>query len=159
MNKKLINCVQFGMIILFANCSPGINEDKIAGRNDSNNVEVKDLTVLSGCYRMSIGKDTAFLKLNADKETITGTLFYKRFEKDKSTGTLVGTFNRNILKTWYTYQSEGKTSVREIYFKIINNQLTEGYGDLGQKNDSIYFKYPSTLNFEEQHPYIKMDCK
>ena len=46
--------------------------------------------VLTGCYQMTLKKDTAFLNLQVVDTTVTGILNYRFFEKDQNKGTLQG---------------------------------------------------------------------
>ncbi len=113
---------------------------------------------LDGCYVMIIEKDSAHLKLEVNGSAVTGMLDYKRFEKDSNKGTIAGTVENDLIKIWYTFQSEGMVSVREVYLKIIGDKLAEGYGDVDMRNDSFYFKYPTTLRYEDKHPFLKVAC-
>lgn len=114
----------------------------------------------AGCYMMVISKDTAFMHLDDSSGYLSGHLSYKKFEKDNNKGvvTLLPA-EKNQLHGWYNFSSEGTQSVREIIFKITDSTLSEGYGDVKMKNDSVYFKYPTVLKFEEKHPFKKRDCK
>jgi hypothetical protein len=59
---------------------------------------------------------------------------------------------------WYTFNSEGALSTRQAIFKIKNGELVEGYGDITQRGDTAYFKYPSALSYEENHPFKRIVC-
>ena len=114
---------------------------------------------LSGCYEMVISKDSAFLNLNLKGNLVSGDLEYKRFEKDSNKGTFTGTYKDGIIDVWYNFQSEGVISVRQVVFKIEGENIFEGYGDVDQKEDTAYYKYPQTLKYEENHPFLKVECK
>jgi len=114
---------------------------------------------LSGCYQMIIGKDTAWMNIILQGNSLIGKLNYKRFEKDNSTGGLQLQFTNGKWEGWYDFLSEGKASVRQIIFKYDEGTFEEAYGDVIMKQDSVFYKYPSTLNFERGHPFRKMACK
>lgn len=116
-------------------------------------------TFSPGCYRMIIGKDSAMMNLSVSGSNVSGKLDYKRFEKDTNTGNFAGTIDSNKITAWYTFQSEGMVSVRQVVFKINGNTLSEGYGNIVLKGDTAYFKFPNTLNYEANHPFTKVDCK
>ena len=99
------------------------------------------------------------MELKQDGDRLVGPLVYKRFEKDSNTGNVVLLQKKDRLVGWYTFQSEGMASVRQIVFLPGNNNLSEGYGDLGVKGDTAFFKYPATLQFEIKHPFNKVNCK
>ena len=153
--------ILFGAFLFVACNSP---EDKIttsARTNDTivNNDPAPRATSYAGCYQMVIGKDTAYMELKQEAEQFSGPLVYKRYEKDSNKGSVVLTQNNDRLEGWYTFQSEGMTSVRQIVFKEENNALSEAYGDLNVKGDTAFFKYPTTLQFETKHPFNKVNCK
>ena len=114
---------------------------------------------LEGCYEMIIASDTAFMKIEQNNNILNGTLKYKRKDKDSNTGNIILTKIANRAEGYYTFQSEGQTSVRQIIFKINNNSFSEAYGDIEMKSDTAVFKYPHALNFEEKHSFNKIDCK
>ena len=114
---------------------------------------------LDGCYEMIIASDTAFMKIEQNNNTVNGTLKYKRKDKDSNTGNIILNKISNRAEGYYTFESEGKTSVRQIIFKINNNSFAEAYGDIEMKSDTAVYKYPHALNFEEKHSFNKVDCK
>ena len=147
----------FPPLLLFLSCSENSNEK----------VETKPITSattaapasLNGCYEMVISGDTAFMKLEQNNDLLKGTLVYKRKDKDSNKGNVLLTKINNRAEGYYTFQSEGKTSVREIVFKIEKNSFAEGYGDIEMKKDTAVFKYSHALNFEEKHTFYKVICK
>lgn len=114
---------------------------------------------VEGCYSMVIGKDSAFLHISTSGTEVTGDLMYNRFEKDDNDGSITGTLEDDKIKAWYKFSSEGMISVREVYFKIIDHKLAEGYGDVELKHDSAYYKYPTALKYEATHPFVKVPCR
>ena len=145
------------IFLLFLSCS------------ESNNEKVESKPVipvttpapesLNGCYEMVISGDTAFMNIEQSSDMLNGTLKYKRKDKDSNKGKVVLTKTGNRAEGFYTFQSEGLTSVRQIVFKINNNSFAEGYGNIEMKNDTAVFKYPHALNFEEKHTFNKVTCK
>ena len=114
---------------------------------------------LAGCYMMIIEKDSAYMHLDDSATYLAGHLSYKRFEKDSNRGNVILKADNDKLKGWYSFYSEGKLSWREIIFKILGTSLAEAYGDIEMKGDSVNFKYPVALKFEDKHPFIKTECK
>jgi hypothetical protein len=113
----------------------------------------------AGCYEMIINKDSAYMQLADSGYFYSGKLSYKRFEKDSNNGIVTLSKEKDHLSGWYTFQSEGMTSVRQIIFKASDGKLAEGFGEIGVIGDSAFYKYPVTLQFEETHPFIKVNCK
>jgi len=137
----------------------GGNEKKV-----SNNISVTDTAInilpsSSGCHTMVIEKDTAYMSLEESGDSLYGPLDYKRFEKDSNKG-FVRLLKRNgRAEGWYNFESEGKTTVRQIIFKLSGDSLSEAYGDIIMKGDTAIFKYPQALQFEEKHSFVKTNCK
>ena len=161
-NMKNIFIYTF-LIYLFSSCEEGTAYKTESGtdiqiQKDSISTILAN-NLLSGCYSMSIKKDTAMLQLEINSGKVTGTLSYKRFKNGKVTGALKGKIINNIIKSWYNFNAETGVSVRAVYFKISGNNLVEGYGDIDIRHDTAYFKYPATLRYEESHPYFKFVCK
>ena len=143
--------------LLFFSCAESVNEKKEKKPESTPNISLP--TSLNGCYEMIISSDTAFMKIEQNSDVLNGILKYKRKDKDSNKGNISLTKKGNRAEGYYTFQSEGKTSVRQIVFKISNNSLAEGYGNIEMKNDTAFFKYPHALNFEEKHTFNKINCK
>ena len=114
-------------------------------------------STLQTCYMQATGKDSVFVTLEDNLGTIIGKMRYKNFEKDSSSGDLVGSQNGDTLKVNYTFQSEGKTSEREIYFLKKGENIIEGIGEqttVGSKS-----KYANTAALKyEGNTLEQVDC-
>jgi hypothetical protein len=136
-------------------------------RNDSKLTETKSTKEklsavnLEGCYLSVFNKDTSHLKIIANGNRITGELSYKRFEKDSNKGTINGEIKDSLIVAYYTFQSEGVTSVREVAFKPSGKGLLEGFGDIeiSKTGDTAKFTHLARLQFNEGPTFIKQDCK
>ena len=145
------------IFLLFLSCSESNNE-KVETKPVATETTVAPAS-LNGCYEMVISGDTAFMNIEQSSDNLNGVLKYKRKDKDSNNGKIVLTKTGNRAEGFYTFQSEGLTSVRQIVFKINNNSFAEGYGNIEMKNDTAVFKYPHALNFEEKHTFNKVTCK
>ena len=56
----------------------------------------------------------------------------------------------------YTFDSEGKSSSREVAYELKDNQLIEGYGDLDDSGTK--FKDVNTIKYTSTTPLLKVDC-
>jgi len=125
----------------------------------SQEIETKEKASTSldlGCYIFDDGKNKISLEITDIGVEIKGNLIYAFAEKDKNSGNFSGKLNDGILIGKYTFQSEGKESVREVAFKVEGDKLIEGYGDLNE--DGTAFKDASNLNFTSKMPLTKTDC-
>jgi hypothetical protein len=113
---------------------------------------------LNGCYQMTLKRDTASLQLTMQDSTVTGTLQYHWYERDANDGTLQGVLRNDTIYADYTFRSEGMTSVREVVFKIQDDTLVEGFGELTEQQGKVVFRDRSKLQFQNAYPFIKVAC-
>ncbi|MFA9194621.1 hypothetical protein AAGV33_09380 [Flavobacterium sp. FBOR7N2.3] len=113
------------------------------------------------CYQAVIEKDTLTLSVDVNSvNEFTGELDYSYYEKDKSFGTLLGNVKGDTIFADYKFESEGKTSIRELAFlKKDANTYVEGYGEMVETNDKMSFKDKSKIKFDGNIVYTKIDCK
>ncbi len=146
--------ILFFIVLAMLNCK---NKDEKIENSRKTVSEEKNSTLLDlGCYIFDDGKNKISLEITDIKNEIKGNLIYAFAEKDKNSGKFSGKINDGILIGTYTFQSEGKESVREVAFKVENNKLIEGYGDLNE--DGTAFKDATNLNFTSKMPLTKSDC-
>ena len=120
------------------------------------NVEDRSVLDVTGCYMKIVGRDTAILMLEQKSKSISGKMIYDNFEKDGSRGIIKGKEEKEILKLWYAFESEGMHSVSEVYFKKDNGKLLRGVGAMDTKTDTAYFI--SGINYSDKEAFIKVDC-
>lgn len=115
-------------------------------------------TVPTGCYLQASGKDTSALQIDARDNTVSGSLSYRIFEKDRNEGTLQADRSGDIIRGWYLFRSEGIISVREVAWKINGEELWPASGEVMQRNDTAMFADPGNLQFDSSHPFRKVPC-
>jgi hypothetical protein len=109
------------------------------------------------CFHRLLQKDTIAIELFIKDTTVSGNLIYKLYEKDGNTGTFKGSIHNDIILADYTFNSEGKASVRQVIFKLKDGVLTEGYGEKLMKDDKFIFKDTSKINYTQV--FDKVECK
>lgn len=57
---------------------------------------------------------------------MTGTLEYKRYEKDSNKGDIKGVVQGNILDVQYVFMSEGVVSTNQAVFRVEGDKVYEG---------------------------------
>lgn len=114
--------------------------------------------VLAGCYEMTIKRDTAFLSLKVEDTLVSGKLRYDWHEKDGNVGTIKGVLRDSLIIADYTFGSEGLISNREVIFKIEDETLLQGFGELVERNGGYMFQDRSQLQFMKSTPFVKIDC-
>ncbi|MGA9213471.1 hypothetical protein [Kaistella sp.] len=122
------------------------------------NHEPIEPSTLQTCYMQATNKDSIFISLEDNLGTITGKLRYKNFEKDRSTGDIIGNQNGDTLKLVYTFESEGITSDREIYFLKKEGKLFEAIGEYTNNGSKSSYTNPSKLKYDG-HQLTPTDCE
>ncbi|MDR5590060.1 hypothetical protein [Christiangramia sp. SM2212] len=121
--------------------------------------EVKEFTISSRCYSYSMNKDTIYLKVTNLKDSLVeGNLTYNLFEKDRNQGNFEGKWHGDSLFADYEFESEGKSSTREIFFLKTESGLIEGYGPLKDTLNKVIFQEHSTLILNENILLKPVDC-
>ena len=110
------------------------------------------------CYAFTTAQDTVRLTLQTTRPAVTGELTYQYFEKDRNRGTIRGTLHGDTLRADYTFQSEGRESVREVAFLRRGAGWVEGYGDMAEQAGRLVFKQPAALRFESKNELVPVAC-
>lgn len=145
------------VLITFTNCKNNSETNKTKHFTQTiTNTVPQDLLEL-GCYAYQENNNSITFEITDIKTIITGKLIYQLAEKDINDGTFEGVLIDDILLGDYTFQSEGTTSRREVIFKISNNQLIEGYGDMDE--EGICFINTDHVTYSSTMPLTKTNCK
>lgn len=148
-----------GVAALFMAACQGGTAKKTQAKIDSTIVTNATAPDAVQCYQYIKNRDTATLSLKTEDNKVTGTLGYNLYEKDKNAGTLTGLVKGDTIIANYTFQSEGKTSVREVAFLKQGDQLVEGFGDVQEIKGEVKYKDVSKLKFGSSMVFSKADCK
>ena len=119
---------------------------------------VNEIKLNNDCYVYDANGSKIILEITNSTNEISGNLDYQLKEKDSNKGTFKGTLTNDILLLNYIFQSEGKESSREIAFKVKDNQLIEGFGEIVTEGTNAKFKDVKTLDFSSTMPLTKTDC-
>lgn len=157
-------------IALFTGCGNNTehyhSSDDTTGQSSRKQIEApKDERDVTGCYMRVTGRDTlvvrlnqSVVRLNQSGDNIIGNIYYDNFEKDGSSGTASGKMVGDTIKLYYHFQSEGMKSVSELYFKVENNSLLSGNGEIAVKGDTAYFSAPNNIQFPAEGRLRKLPC-
>lgn len=111
------------------------------------------------CYRSTANNSQIEISFNVNShQEVNGTLSYNLSGKDKNEGRINGEMAGDTLIADYMFDSEGVTSVRQVVFLLQEGTLIEGYGDVVQANDRIYFKNRKSLKFDSRNTLQKVEC-
>lgn len=132
---------------------------KVTGEKDKNDTTANIPLAEQMCYAYIKGKDTARLTLITTGSISTGELNYKWFEKDKNTGSIEGEMRGDTLIAYYTFNSEGQQSVRQVVFLKKGNQFLEGFGEIEERDGKMQFKDLKRVDFSNPIVFEKVDCR
>ena len=109
---------------------------------------------ITGCYIGKLAKDIYYLDVVKQNDNrVVANIFYNTFEKDDSSGTFDGVYTNGILNGMYTFQSEGSTSRRELFFKGDINGFTAGYGAPDPVNGEKFAR-PLSISWDKQFAFL-----
>jgi hypothetical protein len=149
-------------VIIFFSCNNNsTSETKVEAQKEKDREAIEksySFTDMSGCFWKITGRDTLIAWLAQTENTITGKLSFDNFEKDGSSGVVHGTVEGDLIKLWYTFESEGMKSVMEVWFKRQGDSLLRGVGPSAIKSDSSYFTDHDAIKFAADQSLLKVDC-
>ncbi|HEY5751490.1 MAG TPA: hypothetical protein VIU12_35770 [Chryseolinea sp.] len=108
-----------------------------------------------GCYAFHEGGSSIELQLEVNGDAASGDLVYSLEEKDKNTGTIQGRVKGNTMDAYYTFTSEGTTSVREVIFQWVDNSLVEGIGEHIERNDTSFYVDKKKVTFTDSKVVLR----
>lgn len=114
---------------------------------------------VSQCYEFVQEKDTISLSFTQNGARVKGNLRFDNFEKDSSHGPVEGTIAADTLKLTYTFQSEGATSVREVFFLKSGRTMIMGLGDMRERNGKQVFTNPQGLKYDKSIVLVRTECE
>lgn len=104
---------------------------------------------LIGCYVVRREKSVYTLTIAQQYGSrINGTLTYKNFEMDSSSGSFEGTYADGILIGYYSFSSEGEDSVRQMVFKKVGNSFLQGFGQVRTEGNREVFIDLSAVTYD-----------
>lgn len=125
----------------------------------SDTTEYKVQIPNSGCYLYTSGKDTIAFKMEVFPNVVTGVLKYDFYEKDGSKGEIDGKLRGDTLVADYSFMAEGTRSIRQVIFLIQDSLVTEGYGDMEEKEGRMVFKNSNKVDFSKGLKLRKISCQ
>lgn len=155
--KKII--LAASVAVAFLSCEKKQTETVSNNTNTpvEDNYTVEDESIgAKKCYIQGTGNDTLYVSLDDNLGTVSGRMYYKNHQKDSSFGDVVGSSNGDTIKVDYTFQSEGATSTREIWFLKKDGKLLEGIGNL-DASGTRYADYKK-IKFDGGHVLDEAEC-
>lgn len=132
----------------------------LLAKKDSNivsntNTNTSTQASIKGCYVSGLAKDVYTLNITAqDGDVVSGTLAFKNFEKDSSSGTFVGTYKDGILLGDYSFDSEGMHSVMQVIFKKEGNSFVRGFGPVITVGERVTFTNTNDITYDPNQTFV-----
>jgi len=133
------------------------NKTKLTS-TDTTKLDSNVVATTQHCYEYIKNRDTARLTFMTSGTITTGELSYRFAEKDSNNGTIKGEMHGDTLVADYTFNSEGRESVRQVAFLKKGDQMLEGFGDVVEKDGKMIFKHLDSLRFGQPIIFDKTDC-
>ncbi len=105
-------------------------------------------------YQYKKDDNEIILDFVLENDSAKGTLDYRLSGKDRNSGTINGVIKGDLLIADYVFMSEGITSTRQVVFKLVDNTLLEGYGDIVEQDGKVIFKDVNKLQY---NPELKLE--
>lgn len=147
--------------IIFFSCSnnpDGESSEKMIKEKTDTTYQKRVADLAEGCFWSIVKRDSLVASLFQYGNSITGKLSFDNFEKDGSSGSVIGSIDADIIRLWYTFKSEGMESVMEVWFKKQGNSLLRGTGPMAVKSDTTYFNDVTAIEFISDQALQKADC-
>ncbi len=159
--KKLFSILTLAFAITACNNDTSSEPQLNGEETGTSTMPVAGDSIATGmnCYAYINNKDTVRLQYEVKNEKVTGKLSYNYFEKDKSSGTISGYTTPSGIVADYTFQAEGTTSVREVVFKKVGDDMVEGFGEIRQDGEKPVFADKNSLKYDPKLTLSKMDCQ
>ncbi|MDR2281553.1 MAG: hypothetical protein LBE37_00010 [Sphingobacterium sp.] len=103
---------------------------------------------IAGDYLFQSEGDTINMVLKQQKDSVFGDLKYAFFGKDRNVGKINGTLKDSLITGDYSFVSEGVPSVRQVVFRVTDQGLVEGYGEIEESNGKMIFSDIDHLSFD-----------
>lgn len=107
------------------------------------------------CYRQVVGRDTTTLQLTFNGQNATGNLTVSLYQKDRASGSILGTLVGNQLRADWQRSGEGITQLYEVVFERRGNALTWREGERVERAGKWVLAKP---NQAYEYVLTEVDC-
>lgn len=112
------------------------------------------------CFLSTLKRDSTFVNLTIEGDSVTGNMHWKPFEKDGSIGTLAGKKNNlGEFELLYDYMIEGNRQTETKVMKIENGKLVVKVGELLDSGNNGHLVYKDVATATYKDTLNQVDCK
>lgn len=149
-------CILLAAIVLMSSCVQNKTDNAVS---TSSKVKV---VPISTCYMAIDGRDTAMLNLKTAGMKVSGILFFNYYKKNKTLGSIKGSFVRDTLLADYLLTVDHtKTIYRNpLAFLKKDGKLIMGVGTIETAWGRNYFSKNVPIDYKKgRFVFKKVDCK
>jgi hypothetical protein len=115
---------------------------------------------VTSCYLSTFHRDSTFVSLTVEGDTITGAMHWQPYEKDGAIGTLAGKKKATgEFELLYSYMIEVSNQTETKIMKVENNKLLIKKGELLDPNNDGHLIYKDVNAAMYTDTLAKVDCK
>lgn len=156
MRNKTVLILVIILILLVGGVALYFTSSTTTVENNINQPTPIDTSSIEGCYVTKLAKDVYTMNiLSEDNGVVDASLAYNNFEKDSSSGPLIGTFDGSILIGNYSFDSEGMHSNRQVIFKKVGNNFVQGFGPAKTVEDKEVFTDTNSITYDSKSTFVK----
>lgn len=149
----------FMAAVVYVGCQ---NFNKVVdNKSDIDRMTPPSSQTFDGCYLLTLRKDTSYLKLVRQNEGYVGELKYQKIFNDKvqiTEGPVnLYKYKGHFLKGYHMVNKGPVHYVEKIY-RIVGDNLIEGYGDTQERHDTLALKFPDNVEYDLSNPFKKVPC-
>ncbi|WP_353185970.1 hypothetical protein [Parapedobacter lycopersici] len=117
-----------------------------------------DIASQTACYRYVNGRDTVHLRLVIDRDSVNGTLHFRNYQVDGSSGSVSGRFRGDTLVVFYDFFAEGMHSVTEEAFLVQGDTYIRGFGERQETAGIHRFIDSRAIDFSDGQAFHPVPC-
>jgi len=146
------------VLMLFALTSCNTNSNKSNHQDSSKDSIFKNDQISQHCYLYTHEKDSIKLNFTRNGNMIEGTLHFKNYQIDGSSGTIDGKFYGDTLWVVYDFFSEGMHSIKDEVFLQKGDTLIRGFGEYEQMVEKHQYNDKASINFKNGQSFLPLSC-
>lgn len=110
------------------------------------------------CYLMTEGQDSTWVRFVIESnDSLRGSYDWIPWQKDGARGALYGKRTGDNLHVMYDYTIEGSSQKEDKVFRMEEDKLMEGEGELEDRNGVLYLKDPANVKYTKT--FTRGACK
>jgi hypothetical protein len=144
-----------GIFLLTVSLSCGSPESHQPSQMAADSEDVKPD---AGCFQYRDSANLVVLHIANTADSIMGRLYIRYAGKDVNMGDFAGVMNGDVLLSNYRFTSEGVTGMRQVAFRKVGDDWTEGFGESVDSGGVVRFRDTAALTFPGTFIVRRINC-